>query len=72
MGMVSFNFLRTGYYYRINGYILSRYSHGNWWSTAAGSDEYSYNLWSDYIGTLPQHGNYRGAGFAVRCVVREG
>ena len=70
--MVSLNFLRTGYYSRSYGNIVERVANGYWWSFAAGSDVNGHLL-----GTLPtyvylQNNNYRGYGFAVRCVVREG
>ena len=67
-----FNFLRTGYYYRSGGYIYVRVTYGYWWSTTAGSATYGHYLSTAPTTVLPQDNDYRGYGFAVRCVVREG
>ena len=66
------NFLRTGGYYRSNGGIIERDTAGYWWSPIVGSAEYSHFLvtYLTYVNPLDSH--YRGHGFAVRCVVREG
>ena len=66
------NFLRTGYYDRSYGNIYVRVLHGYWWSNVVGSATNSYGLvtYPTSIGLKNHH--YRGYGFAVRCVVREG
>ena len=66
------NFLRTGYYERSYGYIYGRVTDGLWWSTTAGSATLGRYLNTFPTGVFPQGNNYRGLGFAVRCVVREG
>jgi len=66
------NFLRTGYYDRFGGYTDDLTSDGNWWSIASGSATYGHYLNTYQINVKPQHNYYRGYGFAVRCVVREG
>ena len=66
------NFLRTGYYHRSYGYILERVTNGSWWSTTAGCDVYGHYLDTYPTHVLPQLNYYRGFGFAIRCVVREG
>ncbi len=66
------NFLRTGYYVRSDGYIFGRVTYGYWWSTTAGSATNGRYLGTDPTGVDPQCNYYRGRGFAVRCVVREG
>ncbi len=69
---IPLNFLRTGYYVRSNGYILGRVTYGDWWSTTAGSATYGHGLDTSPTVVFPQYNHYRGFGFAVRCVVREG
>ncbi len=64
--------LRTGYYLRSNGIIDVRVTGGDWWSTTAGSDVNGHYLHTSPAGVDPLTNNYRGFGFAVRCVVREG
>ena len=66
------NFLRAGYYYRSYGRIVGRVTDGSWWATAAGSDTFGHVLGTYPTGANPQDNSYRGDGFAVRCVVREG
>ena len=66
------NFLRTGYYYRSGGYISGRVAGGVWWSTTAGSATLGHLLSTYPTSVFPQNNYYRGYGFAVRCVVREG
>ncbi len=66
------NFLRTGLYYRSDGYIGHRITGGYWWSTACGSSVDGHNLNTYPTYAVPQGNDYRGVGFAVRCVVREG
>ncbi len=45
---------------------------GDWWSDASYSATGGRDLSTDPTGVYPQGYNYRGIGFAVRCVVREG
>jgi len=66
------NFLRTGLYSRSNGYIYYRVTNGLWWSFASGSATGGHDLGTGPTYVLPQRNYYRGHGFAVRCVVREG
>ena len=66
------NFLRTGYYVRSYGSIYERVTNGFWWSTTAGSATYGHYLDTYPTYVTPQGSYYRGNGFAVRCVVREG
>jgi len=66
------NFLRTGYYNRSDGNVNVRVTRGFWWSTTAGSNAYGLNLATNPTVVDPQNNYYRGYGFAVRCVVREG
>ncbi len=70
--VLSLNFLRTGVYVRSNGLIFGRVTDGYWWSTTAGSATNGHYLDTYPTGVGPQDNNYRGHGFAVRCVVREG
>ena len=64
--------LRTGYYERSGGYIFVRVTNGVWWSTAACSATFGHNLGTYPTNVYPQNNSYRGDGFVVRCVVREG
>ena len=64
--------LRTGYYYRSNDVINARVTSGSWWSTTAGSATVGHFLYTYPTNVYPQGNYYRGYGFAVRCVVREG
>ncbi len=66
------NFLRTGYYDRSSGHIVVRTSYGDWWSAMVGSMAFGYYLVSHPSATDSRANYYRGNGFAVRCVVREG
>lgn len=68
----SLNFLRTGVYDRLNGGINGRVSGGNWWSSATGPGMNGHHLGTAPTDIGSQRNNYRGHGFAVRCVVREG
>ena len=70
--MVSFNFLRTGLYGPSYGFINVRVAAGYWWSTTTGSATNGHSLGTNPTIVDPQNSNYRGYGFAVRCVVREG
>jgi len=65
-------FLRTGYYGRSNGYIYTRVTDSFWWLANSGSAMYGHRLYVSPTNVIPQYNNYRGFGFAVRCVVREG
>lgn len=66
------DFLRTGYYDRSDGDMHGRITNGYWWSFVASSDMNGHYLATYPTGVVPQDDNYRGYGFAVRCVVREG
>ncbi len=66
------NFLRTGYFSRSNGNIINRTAYGYWWSDASYSATNGHDLVTVPMGVVPQDLNYRGFGFAIRCVVREG
>ncbi len=66
------NFLRTGDYGRSDGNVIGRVAGGYWWSTAAGSDVLGHFLGAYLPYVNPRDNRYRGYGFAVRCVVREG
>ena len=66
------NFLRTGYYDRSYGYIVERVAGGYWWSPTAGSATNGHYLVTSPTHVVPQNNVYRGLGFAVRCVAREG
>ena len=68
----SSNFLRTGIYGRSDGYLYARVTNGNWWSTTSSSSAGSHFLDIYPMVVYPEGNNYRGHGFAVRCVVREG
>lgn len=62
------NFLRAGYYTRSYGYINARTTGGYWWSSTASSATYGHHL-DSWAGTVcAQYSNFRGVGFAVRCV----
>ena len=69
--MVSFYFLRTGYYSLSDGYINARVTIGHWWSDAVRTNSQAHNLttYTEYV--IPEYTDPRGYGFAVRCVVRE-
>ena len=66
------NFLRTGVYSCIEGYIANKSIGGYWWSTTANYAEYSFNLHTYTTNIIPQSNGLRGYGFVVLCVVREG
>ncbi len=66
------NFLRTGSYHRSNGGIVNRTVHGVWWSDTGSLATLGRTLHTGPTYVSPQNGNYRGYGFAIRCVVREG
>ncbi len=61
-------FLRTGYYNRSYGYLHVRTTSGLWWSATAGSATGGrhLNTWTGGVGA--QDRNFRGYGFALRCV----
>ena len=67
-----FNFLRTGMYNWVNGVISYRSSGGYWWSNIANVNSFSSRLLTDQTNVIPQSSHYRGYGFAIRCVIREG
>ena len=63
-------FLRTGHYTRSSGRLAARTTHGNWWSGTAGSATNGRDL-DTYTGIVyAQNNNFRGFGFALRCVAR--
>lgn len=66
------NFLRTGYYLRSNGHIVTRTAGGYWWSGTSGSATHGRDLYTGSAGAGFQDSSYRGFGFAIRCVVRDG
>ena len=66
------NFLRTGMYNWVNGVISYRSSGGYWWSDIANVNSFSSRLLTDQTNVIPQSSHYRGYGFAIRCVTREG
>lgn len=66
------NFLRTGRYGRSGGLIGGRIAGALWWSSEVGSDSDGRGLDTSPAVVNPQYSYYRGDGFAVRCVVREG
>ena len=68
----SFNFLRTGQYYRSDGYILAYLTGGHWWLSAVASEINAHHLGTLPTNILTQGNNRRGLGFAIRCVTREG
>ncbi len=71
--VLSLNFLRTGSYAYSRGFIFGRTdNYGYWWSTSSSSATRSRFLLTFPSAISPQHGEARGFGFAVRCVVREG
>ena len=64
------NFLRTGYYNYSDGKVYSRTTDGRWWFATRGSATHAITLYTDTTYVYPQYSNYRGHGFAVRCVAR--
>lgn len=66
------SFLRTGGYYRSGGNVNYRTTGGYWWSATSGSAAIGRYLFTYPTFVDPQYGSYRGYGFAIRCVVREG
>ena len=59
------NFLRTGDYDPVSGYVNYRTTGGYWWSIMPSSITYSSSLGTFTTYTNPQYNNYRGNGFAV-------
>ena len=61
-------------YEKNGGTVLSRTTHGNWWSRSASSGTYANYLHTNISGTSgyvnAQNSAYRGLGFSVRCVAR--
>ena len=68
---IPLNFLRAGGYYP-TGCVGARITDSRWWSNTVGSAADSHYLTVYPTGVNPQNYYYRGNGFAVRCVVREG
>ncbi|MBR2695459.1 hypothetical protein IKE86_00915 [Candidatus Saccharibacteria bacterium] len=62
------SFLRSGYYFWNSGGLNTRGSYGYYWSAGSASATNSYGL--SFYSTLlhPRSSNYKGYGFAVRCV----
>ena len=61
-------FLRTGAYDRSYGYLNVRTTAGFWWSGTAGSATDGRHLGSNTGYVYAQANNFRGYGFALRCV----
>ncbi len=61
------NFLRTGFYFD-DGKTYHRTINGYWWS-ATGTVDRARNLGAKVSDVFPYDGNYRGSGFALRCVI---
>ena len=66
------NFLRTGFYRRSEGLLFSRLSDAYWWSNTSPSMIYGYSLGTFTTSVNASASANRGAGFAIRCVTREG
>jgi hypothetical protein len=64
------NFLRTGYYRYSDGKVYSRTTGGNWWSATRSFATHANALNTNTTPVYPQISDYRGHGFAVRCVGR--
>ena len=64
------SFLRSGYYYSPSGDRGDRGFYGYYWSRRSYSSTSAYflNFFSTYVN--PQGGNFRGYGFALRCLAR--
>ena len=67
---VPLGFIRGGYYYWSYGNLYSRRSSGLYWSSrvASGTNSRYLLFYGSFLG--PRNSNYRGYGFAVRCVAR--
>ncbi len=66
------DFLRTGLYDYLDGDLRNQNLGGTWWSDTGNSDIYGRYISTSPSGVIPQNNYYRGAGFAIRCVTREG
>ncbi len=66
------NFLRTGHYLPSYGYVYYRTAFGYWWSDTSNSATNGRSLSTYPAAVYPEYNGYRGYGFAIRCVVREG
>ena len=64
------NFLRTGYYERVNGHINRRTVNGCWWSDISMGTARSAFLDTANTSIMSTANYYRGRGYAVRCVPR--
>ncbi|MBR2709720.1 hypothetical protein IKE72_01415 [Candidatus Saccharibacteria bacterium] len=64
------DFVVSGVYYRSDGTIGNRTTEGSFWSGTAYSATLARSLHSYSAGFYPQDANYRGLGYAVRCVAR--
>ena len=64
------NFLRTGYY-DWGGTLYDRFMGGLWWSGTSESTSYSRDMSTGPGNIIPQYHIERGAGLAIRCVIRE-
>ncbi len=62
-------FLRTGNYRRSYGYLHGRTADGSWWSATAGSATHGRSLATWTGSVYAQNNDFRGYGFALRCVV---
>ncbi|MBR3257049.1 hypothetical protein IKG02_02060 [Candidatus Saccharibacteria bacterium] len=64
----SFGFIHGGYYHWQSSSLNNRGASGDYWSSYGYSTEYArYQSFSN-ADFYPQNGNYKGRGFAVRCV----
>ncbi len=60
-------FLRTGVYYRSDGYLYARTTDGYWWSSTASSAASGRGLGTWAGNVYAQNSYFRGFGFALRC-----
>ena len=68
LGVFPLSFSRSGSYAWLSGGLNNRGYNGYYWSAASGSDTNSYNLSFNSSALNPRNNNYKGYGFAVRCV----
>ena len=63
-------FVYAGYYDYRSGSLGNVGSYGDYWSRTALSGSSAYDLFFLSSGVFPQYDDYRGFGFALRCVGR--